>query len=137
LPDPHLGLARVYVYGLHNAGQAVAEFHAAERLGFRPGPREAEQQADAYLYRAEREMAAWQRVSSKATEARYLTLAQHDFERARNLYEPIAGFSNVSQNLKRLNQDEDLMRKTGADRESARLRSEKRRSQPEHQIRWP
>jgi Tfp pilus assembly protein PilF len=28
-PDPHLGLARVYVYSLKNAGKAMAEFHAA------------------------------------------------------------------------------------------------------------
>ena len=53
-PDPHLGLARIYVYHLRNIGRAVAELSDAERLGFKPGPREFEQQADGYLLRAER-----------------------------------------------------------------------------------
>ncbi len=45
-PDPHLGLARIYVYHLRNIGRAVAELSDAERLGFKPGPREFEQQGD-------------------------------------------------------------------------------------------
>ncbi|HMD50397.1 MAG TPA: serine/threonine-protein kinase, partial [Bryobacteraceae bacterium] len=39
-PDPHLGLARVYVYLSKNIGKAVAELHEAQRLGFALGPRE-------------------------------------------------------------------------------------------------
>src|SRR5262249_47400326 len=55
-PDPHLGLARVYIYNLRNLGRAAAELSLAERFGFRAGPREAEQQADGYLFRAELEL---------------------------------------------------------------------------------
>ena len=48
--------------------------------------------------------------AQKANETReeiskYLLLAQGDLERARNLYEPIAGFSNVSTSLNRLYRD--------------------------------
>ncbi|MEP6537289.1 MAG: protein kinase [Bryobacteraceae bacterium] len=103
-PDSHLGLARLNVYSFHNMGRAMAEFQEAERLGFRPGPREMEQQADGYLYRAEQEL----KLSNgpKAERAHYLSLAQHDMERARHLYEPIDGFSKVGLSLKQLYSDE-------------------------------
>ena len=98
-PDPHLGLARIYGYAIHNAGQSVAEFNAAERLGFTPGPREYEAEADAYLFRAEQEVRAGQQQKDMAARRRLLALAQRDFTRARNLYEPIAGFSKASNQL--------------------------------------
>ncbi len=106
-PDPHLGLARLYVYSWRNIGSAVAEFHQAERLGFKLGPREIEQQADGYLARAENELRQAERISktSPADEARYLALARGDFARASSLYEPIDGFSNVSVHLMSLNLD--------------------------------
>ena len=43
--DPHLGLARIYIYAFHNVGKAIAEMQEAQRLGFQPGPREMEEQA--------------------------------------------------------------------------------------------
>jgi serine/threonine protein kinase len=105
-PDPHLGLARLYVYNFRNVGRAVAELSDAERLGFKPGPRELEQQADGYLLRAEQHLQQAQRPNLPRIEsAKYLLLARGDMERARNLYEPIAGFSNVSGNLNRLYRD--------------------------------
>jgi eukaryotic-like serine/threonine-protein kinase len=107
LPDPHLGLARVYVYQFHNVGRAVAEFHQAEQLGYRLGPRELEQEADGYLFRAESALARARRTQSSAKQerAKWLQLARDDMERARNLYEPIVGFSNVSTNLAQLQED--------------------------------
>jgi len=103
-PDPHLGLARLYVYAFHNVGQAMAEFHEAERLGFHPGPRETEQQADAYLFRAEQEL-KWAN-DPKTDRLNYLSLAQRDLDRARHLYEPIDGFSRVSLSLHQVYIDE-------------------------------
>lgn len=129
-PDPRLGLARVYVYGLHNVGQAMAEFHAAERLGFRLGPRELEQQADSYLYRAEQTLGTWQGTDPKTESTRYVLRAQHDFERARDLYEPIAGFSNVNRSLEQLDRDERLLKQIQAEREKARQRAARRRAPP-------
>ncbi len=55
-PDPHLGLARMDVYALKNIGMAMAELHQAQRLGFEPGPREAEEEADGYRFRATDEL---------------------------------------------------------------------------------
>lgn len=109
LADPHLALARIFVYQFHNAGRAVAEFHLAEQLGYKLGPRETEQEADAYLFRAESELSRAKQASAKARieRAKWLELARDDMERARNLYEPIVGFANVSTNLEQLDQDRE------------------------------
>ncbi len=105
--DPHLALARVYVYAFHNVGQAVAEFHQAKQLGYKLGPRENEQEADGYLYRAEWALSRAKRfpASAKQDRAKWLQIAKGDMDRARTLYEPIVGFSNVSTNLDQLHQD--------------------------------
>jgi len=106
-PDPHLALARVYIYAFHNVGQAAAELHQAERLGYKLGPREAEQQGDGYLFRAESSLSRARLTppSASAERQRWLQLASDDFERALKLYEPIAGFSKVNTNLQQLQQD--------------------------------
>jgi len=63
-----------------------------------------------YGVRAERELRQSQKASlSRAEAARYLALARADMERARNLYEPIDGYSNVGSNLKRLDRDRDRL----------------------------
>jgi eukaryotic-like serine/threonine-protein kinase len=107
-PDPHLGLARIYVYTLKNIGKAAAELHEAAELGFQPGPRELEEEADGYRFRAGAELAEARRAhgTSRSTEERYLRLAQRDFERARQIYEPILGFSNVSLALRQVDDDD-------------------------------
>lgn len=103
-PDPHLALARADVYGFHNIGAALAEFHQAEQLGYRLGPREAVEQADGYLYRAKAELEHAKRAAADAKEerARWLQAARLDIDRARNLYEPISGFSNVDSDLEQV-----------------------------------
>ncbi len=101
-PDPRLGLARLSVYALHNMGQAMAEFHAAERLAYRPGPRELAQQADGFEYRAEQQLKAAQSVKAADQRRHLILLAQRDLQRARILYEPLAGYSNVNARMDRL-----------------------------------
>lgn len=102
--DPHLGLARAYIYSLHNVGAALAEFHQAGQLGYRLGPRETEQQADGYLFRAVWELNRAKRtpLDARQDSAKWLRLARADFERARSLDEPIAGFSHVQATLQQL-----------------------------------
>ena len=86
----------------------MAELHEAQRLGFQPGPREMEQEADGYRFRASAELkeARSYRGKSRTMEERYLRLAQRDFDRARQLYEPILGFSNVSVALREVDDDD-------------------------------
>ena len=115
-PDAHLALARLYVYSYQNIGRALAELHLAERLGVKLGPRESEEKADGYLLRAESELrlAAQASENSGDDEARRLRLGEGDLKRARDLYEPIIGFSDVNDNLKRLDDDESRLDKLKA-----------------------
>ena len=94
----------------------MAELKQAERLGFQPGPRETEEQADGYRFRATAELnqARNSVQNNRAAEERYLRLAQRDFDRARQLYEPIEGFSNVSVALRQVD-DDDRTRQDLAD----------------------
>ncbi|MBZ5586155.1 MAG: serine/threonine protein kinase [Acidobacteriia bacterium] len=83
-PDPRLALARVYVYDLPNVEQAMEEFAAAERLGAALGPREIEQQGDAYRLRAERQK------------------SMVDVRMARSYYQRIKAFDGANEHLRAL-----------------------------------
>ncbi len=112
-PDPHLGLANLYVRILRNLGGGISELAQAQRKGFQLGPRETELLADGYLLRAQetlREARRLSRISRRRAE-RKLWMARRDLERARNLYEPILGFSNVNLSLKRVDEEEQLRQK--------------------------
>ncbi len=106
-PDPHLGLARLYVYSFRNIGEAMPEFQQAENLGYKLGPREATEEADGYLYRSEWELAHARKASATNQDAadKWLSMSKADAERARSLYEPLVGYSNVSANLEQIDQD--------------------------------
>jgi hypothetical protein len=88
--DPHLAMARLYVYALPDVAKAIEEFAAAERLGAALGRREIEQQGDAYRMRAEREA------------GRRPNAARKDAQNAKALYERIRGFDRADANLKEL-----------------------------------
>jgi len=90
-PDPHLGLARIYIYSLPSLDNALAEFQNAARLGYRLGPREIEQQADAYRLRGIDEL------HDGDTE----TARQH-FNAARSLYGEISGYHWADYYLRQL-----------------------------------
>jgi hypothetical protein len=125
--DPHLALARIEVYVAHNAGLALAQFEEAEHLGHRLGPRENEQLGDAYLWRAEQELREFIKENKTNARAgrRVLLAAQRDFERAHERYEPIAGYSKVSESLDRMGREETVAeqweaRQKRAEQEKAR-----------------
>lgn len=134
----YLGLARIDIYNLHNVGEAMAQFHEAERLGFDLGPREFEQQADGYMYRGEQEFKKWQQAARapKREQQHDLALAQRDFERARNLYEPITGFSKVSQNLDQLYREKVEQEQLQAARERQEQQQAKARYRRARYRRW-
>ncbi len=104
--DPHLGLARLNVYTYHNIGEADAEFQQAEQLGYHLGPREQVQKADGYMYRSQYELARAKRAAQKNRDEaeRWLQMCRDDIDKARTLYEPLVGFSNVSTDLEQLDQ---------------------------------
>jgi tetratricopeptide (TPR) repeat protein len=104
-PDPHLGLARLYVYAFRNIGEASPEFQQAINLGYQLGPRETTQEADGYLYRSEWELGQARKASDKEEAEKWVEMARADSDRARSLYEPLVGYSNVSVNLQQTYKD--------------------------------
>ena len=102
--DPHLALARVYIYAYRNVALAAGELHQAEQLGKQLGPRELEQEADGYRFRTEWDLLRAKYAIPQQGKNKWLDRAHEDLERARSLYEPIAGFSDVNANLERLYQ---------------------------------
>jgi hypothetical protein len=136
-PDPHLALAYFYTYVFRNAGKAMGEFAEAEHRGFHRGPREFEQQADAYVYRAEYELRQAQRASgpSSSEENRWLRQTLTDLDRARNLYEPIAGFSSVNAGLDRLYRDRASAEQLRVSLEAAARRAAERKARFERPVR--
>ncbi len=89
-PDAHLGMARVYVYSLPDLGRARAEFAAAEKLGATFGPREIEEEGDAWRIRAQQ---------LESTDGR---AAWEAAQRARALYRQIAPFDRSEQHMREL-----------------------------------
>ena len=102
-PDPHLGLARLYVYSYRNIEPALAEWQAAQELGYHLGPREAEEQADGYLSRAEWELLRARYTIPRDAQKNWLELARADTDRAQNLYGLMTAASDVQGKLRRLN----------------------------------
>jgi serine/threonine-protein kinase len=91
-PLPHLALARVYVYSLPDADNAMNEFATAQKLGASLGNREIEEEGDAYRIRAIREL----RSNSRQ--------AYRDAETARSLYHQVAGFDQADTHSRELAQ---------------------------------
>lgn len=106
-PDPHLALARFYVYREKNLGMAIAEWHTTEQLGFRTGPREWEQEGDGYLARVETTFSELRNASENDEQRRLYSSLNRDALRARERFEPIAGFGHAEMSLARLQRIED------------------------------
>jgi tetratricopeptide (TPR) repeat protein len=89
--DAHLALARVFVYSMPDLDRALAEFHQAETLGAKLGPREIEAQADAYRIRAQQVASIASREAWQAAQtARSLYLKVGDFDRAKEHLQELA-----------------------------------------------
>jgi serine/threonine protein kinase len=99
--DPHLGLARVYFYGLEDLDKGVDALAAAERAGFKPGTREIAQKADAYRARGERLWREALSVKGLPQEDEVLERAAAADAEALTLYQAIIGFGDSARLLTR------------------------------------
>ena len=95
-PDPHLGLARLWVYSYRDLGKAIEEWDKAEQLGYKMGPREIEQEADGFRLRAQKEL----------NERHDREAAAHDLGQAKTLFQSISSYDDVPQYLKLVAQAE-------------------------------
>lgn len=85
-PDPHLGLARTYIYGLEDVDRGAEAFAEAEKRGHRPGPREATQLADGYRTRGEALARTAPTLEDLPQERDYLTRARDALNDALSRY---------------------------------------------------
>lgn len=108
-PDPHLGLARLHVYGLKDVEKAGQELREAERRGYSLGKREKAELADGYRDRADR----WLRESESShgfpQEEEYLRRADEDYSRAEDYYREVAPFGNASAMLRKIAESRDSL----------------------------
>jgi hypothetical protein len=110
-PDPYLGLARTYVYGLDDLDRAIAALKDAEQRGYRPGNRELVQLADGYRSRADR----WRREASAVRglgqEHECLQKAADDYRQSLDLYQKAIGFGEASAAVRTLQSRLDEVQK--------------------------
>jgi len=100
--DPYLGLARLYVYALHDVDKAEDAVSAASKRGHEAGRREKAQLADGYRDRAERLMREAGRANGLPEEKDYLERARSDFNRAQDLYREIVPFAGSTSSLRKV-----------------------------------
>jgi serine/threonine protein kinase len=108
-PDPWLGLARLYIYSLHDMDQAEAAFKEAGRRGHDISKRETAQLADGYRYQGERTLVMGDRATTSADAQRYYAMADKDLVHARQLYESILPWGGAAANLKKVDQSQSRL----------------------------
>ena len=105
-PEPWVGLARLYIYSLHDMDHAEAAFKEAGRRGHDISKRETAQLADGYRYQGERTMAMGDRATSQADAQRYYDMAGNDLAHARRLYESILPSRGAAASLKKVDESQ-------------------------------
>jgi tetratricopeptide (TPR) repeat protein len=95
-PDPALGLARVYVYGLKDIDRASQAFDQAVNHGYKLGNREKSQLADGYRERADRLWWDSRNVRGLPQEKDQVQRAADDYKRALDLYQQSAPYGNAN-----------------------------------------
>ena len=108
-PDPYLGLARTYIYGLDDLDKAIDALNEAERRGYRPGNRELVQLADGYRRRAARMQNQADAVRGLAQESECLQKAADDYRRSLDLYGKAIGFGDAGAYLKQVQKQLDAV----------------------------
>ncbi len=100
-PDPFLGLARVFIYGLDDIDRGADAIKQAQKLGYTTGDRETVQLADGYRVRGDSLWTTAREYIDMPQEAEYLQRATDAYKQAVELYERIPAFPGVATNLRR------------------------------------
>jgi hypothetical protein len=115
-PDPFLGLARTFIYGLGDIDRAADALQQAQKLGYATGDRETAQLADGYRTRGDSLWQTSRRLSDMPQESEYLQRAGDAYRQAQTLYEKIPGFPGVAVNLRRTHRALDQIDARAAER---------------------
>jgi len=116
-PDPHLGLAQIYMHD-GELEQAETELNEAQSNGFRPGRREQKDLADTYRRRGEKYLATAARSHDVGQMQDALQKADADLSHALTLYNAIAPMPYGAMMAERVLNEREQAQKT---LESARL----------------
>ncbi len=101
-PDPELGLARVYVYGLKDIDKGYEALQRAQKRGYPLGNREKSLLADGYRDRADRLWWDSRNVRGLPPEKDQIQRAADDFKRAEELYQGISPWGKSIVNVVRV-----------------------------------
>ena len=101
-PDPYLGLALLYIYGLKDVDKASAAIDQARRLGYQVSGRENAELADGYRDRADRLFWDSRNVRGMPQEKDQISRAAEDYTRALTLYQQAAPYGNAAANIRRV-----------------------------------
>ena len=115
-PDPFLGLARVFIYGLDDIDRAADALKEAQSLGYTPGDRETAQLADGYRARGDRFWRTARQLAGLPQEPDYLQRAEDAYKQARDLYGRIPAYPGAAINLRRTSHAVDEIDRRLADR---------------------
>jgi serine/threonine protein kinase len=99
-PDPFLGLARTFIYGLQDLDRGADALRQAERNGYAPGERETVQLADGYRVRGDTLTRNAAQLHELPQEREYLERAAEAYRQALTLYLSIKDFTKVGRNLR-------------------------------------
>jgi len=117
-PDPHLGLALLYLRTT-DLDQAQNELSEARRNGFQPGRQEQMQLADGYKRRGEKWLLSAHRAHDIGTMQDSLRRAVSDLAHAQDLYNSVAPFPDYVELADRVSTERDRAARTLAQAEQA------------------
>jgi len=99
-PDPFLGLARTFIYGLQDLDRGADALRQAERNGYTPGERETVQLADGYRLRGDTLTRNARQLYGMPQESDYLDRAAEAYRQALNLYLSLKDFSSLGPTIR-------------------------------------
>ena len=99
-PDPFLGLARTFIYGLEDIDRGADAVSQAQRRGYATTDRESGQLADGYRARGNSLIRSARELSGMPQESDYLTRAIEGYQRALALYTEASSLANSPSNIK-------------------------------------
>jgi tetratricopeptide (TPR) repeat protein len=99
-PDPFLGLARTFIYGLEDIDRGADAMEQAEQLGHTIGAREIAQLADGYRARGEALDGAAGSLGGLPQEIESLTRARDAYHKALELYTTIVDHHDVPAHIR-------------------------------------
>ena len=98
-PDPFLGLARTFIYGLEDVDRGADALTQAQRLGYTPGDRETTQLADGYRARADALTKTARTLAGLPQEQDNLTRAVEAYRQSLNLYGKVVSFATAARRI--------------------------------------